>query len=95
VKSTAEDGELIRRVRAGERAAFAALAARLDGLGIDETGDLLELAVPDQRMLLHRARARVARALDAHARGERAAGVRSGPRRGSEAPGAARIIHGA
>lgn len=67
----------------------------LEGLGIDETGDLLEIAASDQRVLLHRARARVARALEAHARCRRAAEPRARPRGGSNGRRAARGIHGA
>lgn len=66
----------------------------LEGLEMDEIRDLLDIAVANQRVLLHRARARVRRALEAHERSARAAGS-MGPREGCEARSAARNLEGA
>jgi RNA polymerase sigma-70 factor (ECF subfamily) len=47
----------------------------LEGLEVEEIRDLLEIAVSDQRPLLHRARARVRRAIEAHERRAPGAGA--------------------
>jgi len=88
-EDTPEDLALERETRAVIEAAVdelplaqkAVLVLRdLEGLEMDEIRGLLDIAKPDQRVLLHRARSRVARALDAHARGGRAVGSVRAPR---------------
>jgi RNA polymerase sigma-70 factor (ECF subfamily) len=65
----------------------------VEGLETDDIRDLLDIAVTEQRLLLHRARAHVARALEAHARRGRPARS-SGPRGGSEEASAAPSTEG-
>lgn len=67
----------------------------IEGLEEDEIRDLVGVHVADQWVLLHRARARVARALDAHARGGRAVRVRPGSGGGSRGHHTARGTSGA